>query len=268
MEICAFPPRVVLGKSLINGQTLVVENPQVLVRDSYRTVVPTPHQPMNRFYSFEPETLQALQKASRRLAKDGKAPVDIARVTQEIEDIAHNAALSDKDKRRMINDIRKKLGLKKGEMKTLFTKRLEKIYSEMIQVARIQGVTSPKLEELEKTKSLYKSMYKPGGCIKKLFKGIGSFFKGVGKFVAGVALTAFSFARQVFDPRNWFKLSFWRDLVGPMALSFIPAIGPVAATLYRWGQGVYRGVQLLKAGPKAWWHWGTQWAASWMLFTK
>ncbi len=250
----AFPSRVVLGRSLINGQTLVVENPQVLARDSYRTIVATPYQPMNRVYSFEPETLQALAKANQRLARDGKAPVAITRVTQEIEDIAHDSSLTDKNKRRMINDIRKRLGLKKGEMKTLFTKRLEKIYGEMIQVARIQGVTGPKLEELEKTKSLYKSMYKPGGCIKKLFKGIGSFFKGVGQFVAGVALTALSFARQVFDPRNWFKLSFWRDIVGPMALNFVPAIGPVAATLYRWGQGVSRGVQLLKAGPRAWWH--------------
>jgi len=96
-----------------------------------------------------------------------------AAVTKQIEEIAGNPALTDKQKRATINDLRKQLGLSKGDMKKLYMKPLEQKAAE---------------EGDEAKRSLYASMYKPGGCVKKVFKGIGKGLLTATKAVAGVAM--------------------------------------------------------------------------------
>lgn len=103
-----------------------------------------------------------------------------AAVTQKIEQIADHPVLTDKQKRAAINDLRKQLGLSKGDMKKAYTKPLAK---------------KAELEGDEEKKKLYNSMYKTGGCVKKVFKGIG---KGLGT-VAKVATTA---AMAVVNPAS------------------------------------------------------------------
>ncbi len=225
-----------------------------------------------RLLSFDPETLQELDKVNQRLAKEGRPPVDIVAVTKEIEAITNDPHLSDKEKRGKINEVRKRLGLEKGEMKTLFTKRLEKIYGELkadlertlqslqsdVQRAEktygkdspqalaaaarldvVMRVNQPLLQKLDQNQKLYNSMYKPGGCIKKVFKGIGNVFTGIVK-------TAFS-SLKILNPKNWLNPAFWRDVVAPLALHFIPGLGPVLAAAYRYGMAAYKGFKAISA---------------------
>lgn len=226
----------------------------------------------SRLLSFDPETLQDLDKVNQRLAQEGRPPVDIVAVTKEIEAITNDPHLSDKEKRAKINDVRKRLGLEKGEMKKLFTKRLEKIYGELkndlertlqslqsdVQRAEkahgkdspqalaaaarldvVARVNQPLLQKLDQNQKLYNSMYKPGGCIKKVFKGIGNVFKGVLK-------TPFN-GLGILNPKNWLRPTFWRDIVAPLALHFIPGLGPLVATAYRYGMAAYQGFKAISA---------------------
>jgi hypothetical protein len=93
--------------------------------------------------------------------------------TQKIEQIAGDPALTDKQKRASINDLRKQLGLSKGDMKKFYTKPLER---------------KAELEGNEEKRKLYHSMYKAGGCVKKVFKGIGKGLGTVAKVAAGAAM--------------------------------------------------------------------------------
>lgn len=100
-----------------------------------------------------------------------------AAVARKIEQIAADPAMTDKQKRAAINDLRKQLGLSKGDMKKFYTKPLEQAYAQKIEALKASGIDTPEkqrlLEDLESKKSLYHSMYKAGGCVKKVFKGIG-----------------------------------------------------------------------------------------------
>lgn len=100
-----------------------------------------------------------------------------AAVMKKIEEIAGNPSISDKEKRAAINDLRKQLGLSKGDMKKIYTKPLQQAYAQRIEALKASGIETPEkatlLEDLESKKNLYGSMYKTGGCVKKVFKGIG-----------------------------------------------------------------------------------------------
>lgn len=231
-----FCPRSTAGSSLLTGRPLLVERERTLSCDHYRSVEgPTRDSDQSilvdlkeRIYRPDQKTLAELEKVNRRLISQGLSSIDFVAVTKEVEAIANDSSLTDKEKRAKINEVRKRLGLKKGEMKGLFTKRLEKIYGAMIAELKAAGrVNEPLLQRLEQNRKLYSSMYKPGGCIKKVFKGMGGFFKNtfqaIGKTVLGV-----------FNPRSWFRVAFWRDVVAPAALHFVPALGPVVATVYKW----------------------------------
>jgi hypothetical protein len=108
------------------------------------------------------------------LKTPGSAPY--MAVVKQIEGIADNPALTDKQRRATINDLRKQIGLSKGDMKKFYMKPLE-------QKAAQEGD--------EAKRSLYASMYKPGGCVKKAFKGIGKGLATVGQAALGAA-TAFA----------------------------------------------------------------------------
>jgi hypothetical protein len=276
-------PRV--GCSLITGGPFVVENSSKIPTDTYLAggiglnmsiAGELQAKLAERIYTFDAETLRELDKVNQKLAQQGKPPVDIRAVTKEIEDIANNPNLSDKEKRKQINDIRKRLGLSKGEMKKLFTKRLEKIYdgmkkelqqtvdglkAQVVQAERTYGkgspqavaagrrleavakVVEPMMQKLEQNRKLYNSMYKAGGCVKKMFKGIGGVFKGI-------ATSVWNTVKTVINPKNWIRPSFWKNIVAPLAMNFIPGIGPIVSTAYRWGMAAYQGVKAVTALAK------------------
>ncbi len=156
-----------------------------------------------RIETPEPEIESALQKANDRLVRKGLPPVDFVEVTREIESIARDPNRTDKEKRAAMNDVRKRLGLSKGEMKKIFTGRLANLYAEAVKDLRsVEGSNANLIQlrqQLEATQGLYKSMYKPGGCIKKVFSGVGKFFKKV----------------------------------APWAAALLPVLGPVAATVMK-----------------------------------
>ena len=86
-------------------------------------------------------------------------------------------------------------------------------------------------------------MYKAGGCIKKMFKGIGNAFKGI-------ATSVWNTVKTVINPRNWIRPSFWKNIVAPLAMNFIPGIGPILSTAYRWGMAAYGGVKAVTSLAK------------------
>jgi hypothetical protein len=157
---------VLFGKSLLTDQPFLIQTlpeamPTVVApADSYVSA--------NASVSADHESLKTPGTASHTA------------VTQKIEQIAGDSTLTDKQKRGAINDLRKQLGLSKGDMKKFYTKPLER---------------QADLEGNEEKRKLYASMYKAGGCVKKVFKGIG---KGLGT-VAKVAATA---AMAVVNPAS------------------------------------------------------------------
>ncbi len=168
-----------------------------------------------RILNPEPAVAQKLQEINHKRMQQGKPALDFKAVTLEIENIMSNAALSDKEKKKQIGAIRKRLGLGKKDMKTLFTQRLKTIYqeaSQQIQV-QLQNTTNPVekqrlttlLQSYESKASLYNSMFKSfWSKLGAAFKKIGGFFK---KVAGGI-----------------FKIV---NFVSPF-LKFIPGIGQIA----------------------------------------
>ncbi|MBL7686080.1 MAG: hypothetical protein JNK65_08625 [Deltaproteobacteria bacterium] len=216
-------------------------------------------QTQQRIYNPDPETQTKLNEVNSKRAKDGKAPIDFLKTTQEIERIMNDPNLSDKDKKDRIGKIRKDLGLSKGDMKKLFTKRLAKIYDEakkqlelriknfenaVKQAEKTYGKDSPqalaakqrlemaknllgpKLEEYKGKSSLYGSMFPSGGFWSKL----GGAFKKIGGFVKKVA-------------SGFTKIM---DFATPF-LKFIPGVGQMISA----GWGAVKGIaQAIKGNWK------------------
>jgi hypothetical protein len=201
-----------------------------------------------QIYTLDGETKERLDAVNSKRIQNGKSPIDFQKTTQEIETIMNNPALSDKDKKKQMGEMRKRLGLSKKEMKKLFTKRLAKIYQEAanrlkaqlsqlkeaaLQAEKTYGKNSPQaieanqkleaaqrtlgptLQNLESKAKLYNSMFrsfwsKLGGAFKKIGKG----FLKIGK----------TFAKMM-------------NFITPF-LSFIPGIGQMVAL----GWGALRGI--------------------------
>src|SRR3989338_1141642 len=163
--------KVFFGNSLITNQPLTIEDKTSQPLDQYV--------PATASVAADHESLKTIGSTSHTA------------VTKKIEAIADDPAMTDKQKRAAINDLRKQLGLSKGDMKKFFTKPLEQAYAQKIDHLKATGIDSPEkqrlLEQLESKKKLYNSMYKAGGCVKKVFKGIGKGLATIGKVALGVA---------------------------------------------------------------------------------
>jgi hypothetical protein len=169
--------------NVLFGTSLLADRPFSL--QTLPEAMPTVAGPMDSY--VKPNASVAADHAS--LKTPGTATY--AAVTQKIEQIADDPALTDKQKRAAINDLRKQLGLSKGDMKKFYTKPLEQAYAQKIEQLKAAGIDTPEkqqlLEQLESKKKLYNSMYKAGGCVKKVFKGIGKGLATVATVAAGVA---------------------------------------------------------------------------------
>lgn len=172
--------RVLFGASLINDQPFNLEE---------IPSAPTSAPPAESKDEFIPGRASIAADHESLKAADSTAH---QAVTKKIEEIAGNPSLTDKQKRAAINDLRKQLGLSKGDMKKFYTKPLEQAYAQKIAQLKASGIDTPEkqqlLEQLESKKKLYNSMYKAGGCVKKVFKGIGKGLAIAAKVATGVAM--------------------------------------------------------------------------------
>lgn len=164
----------------------------------------------------EPAIATKLQEINQKRAQKGQAPLDFQSVTREIEGIMNNPALSDKDKKGQIAQIRKKLGLSKKDMRTLFTQRLKTIYENAAQQIRVQIANTTDPIEKQRLTSLLQSYESKAGLYNNMFKSfwskLGGVFKKIGGFLKTVASGIFKVAQ----------------FISPF-LKFIPGIGQIAS---------------------------------------
>lgn len=194
----------------------------------------------------EPEVAQRLQQINQERAAKGQASIDLGSVTREIEGIMNQAGLSEGEKKKRIAAIRKRLGLGKKDMKTLFTQRLKKLYEQAASIlhSRLESTTDPlerqrlsaQLQACESKSALYKGMFrsawsKLGGAFKK----IGGFFKKAAaglfklasfaapflKFIPGLGTLA-SLAQNLFSKAAGFLTSKLSKVTKPFQALFQP----------------------------------------------
>src|SRR4030095_16858091 len=169
-------------ESLLGGERFLDESFQQAVQPDLK----------RKIYTIESSTQKRLDDVNAKRMKDGKEPIDFMKTTREIEQVMDDSTLTDKQKKDKIEQIRKRLGLSKKDMKALFTKRLGKIYEEAAkqiqnhlnqlkdavkQAEKFHGKDSPQavkarerltaaqstlqptLNEFQHKSGLYKSMY-------------------------------------------------------------------------------------------------------------
>lgn len=196
----------------------------------------------------DPKVLEKLSQVNKKRASKGLAPVNLAAVSERLEAIYQDASLSDKQKKEKIDELRKELGLSKGEMKSLFTKRIEKAYKNAEKrLATFEKAKSEQLQaELKQAEATYgkesaqaksvqtkidnlKSSLEPersklkshanffGSIYPGFFSKLGGFFKKVGQ----------GFAKAI----------------GAIALAvrYIPGLGPMVSSALRSVQSLVQG---------------------------
>lgn len=184
----------------------------------------------------DPKTLARLSEVNQKRQAKGLHPINLPKVTQELEAIQESRSLSPKEKKKKIETLRKSLGLSKGEMKGLFTQRLANIYKQAEKsLATFQkskeeqlkteakaaearyGKNSPQAQTVQNKLEALKTQLQPeqkrlaesGGFYRSLYPGfwsrLGGFFKKIGggllKVVGGISA----------------------------ALRFLPGVGPLAS---------------------------------------
>lgn len=150
---------------------------------------------------------QKLNDVNAKLMKNGKAPLHFQNVTREIENIMNDSSLNEKQKKDLVGKVRERLGLSKGDMKALFTKRLGNLHEQAAnklktrvdaleqnakEIEKIYGKDSPQaiqaFQALENSKSILegqRQQYKQkASSYNKMFPSgfwskVGGFFKGV-----------------------------------------------------------------------------------------
>jgi chromosome segregation ATPase len=158
-----------------------------------------------------PEDRTNLDKVNEKLRNQGKSPIDFAATTRQIEGIMSESGTSPKEKKEKIEALRKQLGLSKGEMKRLFTKRLSRIYkqkaeqlrqyrdaqiaqlqAQITQAEKIYGPNSPQVTELKRRETALRQTLDPmiqslsergkfyGSLYPSFWSKIGGFFKKLG----------------------------------------------------------------------------------------
>ncbi|HKY62364.1 MAG TPA: hypothetical protein VJR29_03005 [bacterium] len=196
----------------------------------------------------EPKVLEKLGEVNQKRGAKGLAPIDLPKVTEQIEAIYKDSSLSDKQKKEKIEQLRKQLGLSKGEMKSLFTKRIESIYkkaekrlaafeqakssqlhSELRQAEAAYGKDSAQAKAVrDKLDSLKSTLQPEREGLKAQAKFFGSLYPGFWSRLGG----AFKKIGQGLAK----ALSVLAKVV-----RFIPALGPVLSNAMRTVQSLLQG---------------------------
>ncbi|HCU25878.1 MAG TPA: hypothetical protein DF383_12745 [Deltaproteobacteria bacterium] len=194
------------------------------------------------------KTLEKLASLNQKRAAQGQIPIDLKKTSADLEAIQNDRSLSPKEKKKKIEALRKSLGLSKKEMKSLFTKRLEKIYknaekslatfqkakeqqlqSELRQAEVTYGKNSPQAQAAQNKLDALKNTLEPerkrlgehahfyGSLYPSFWSKLGGFFKKVGQGFG-----------KVFS-------------VLGSALRFIPGIGPIASKIVGAAKYLFQG---------------------------
>ena len=168
----------------------------------------------------EPEIQNRLNSLNIERTQHGRPPLNFSSINQDVEKIMNDPSLDDKKKKEAVEDLRKRLGLSKKDMKKLFTKRLARLHSEAAQkiqarlkeferkaldAEKIYGKDSPQaiaahhrlenarnnlkseLEKQQHISSLCKSFYPSfWGKIGGFFKKVGHVFKNIAQVISKV----------------------------------------------------------------------------------
>lgn len=88
--------------------------------------------------TLEPAMSQEWDSLNAARAKSGQAPLNYASLVDEMERIQNDPNISGKQKKKMLDGIRKRCGLSKKQMKHFFTKRFARVYGQA--AARLSNV--------------------------------------------------------------------------------------------------------------------------------
>lgn len=184
----------------------------------------------------DPKTLSRLAEVNQKRQAKGQSPIDLQKVTKQLEAIQEDRGLSAKEKKQKVEALRKALGLSKGEMKGLFTQRLGRIYkaaekslaafqkakesqikAELKQAEALHGKNSPQAQAVHnKLQALHaqldpekKRLAESGGFYRSLYPGFWSKLGGFFKKIGGGLLKAIGGISAV--------------------LRFLPGVGPLAS---------------------------------------
>ncbi len=201
----------------------------------------------------DPKTLARLAEVNGKRQAKGQAPIDLQKVTKQLEAIQEDRGLSAKEKKQRVEALRKALGLSKGEMKELFTQRLGRIYkaaekslaafqkakesqikAELKQAEALHGKNSPQVHAVQSKLRALQAQLNPekrrlaesGGFYRSLYPGfwskLGGFFKKIGT-------------------------GFFKVLGGLGAvLRFLPGVGPLASRVLGSVKFLFRGFRVDK----------------------
>ncbi|MBF0491350.1 MAG: hypothetical protein HQM15_01030 [Deltaproteobacteria bacterium] len=106
-----------------------------------------------QIYTPNVEEQKKLNDINADRAKDGKPPINFQQVTREIENIMNDPNLDEGKKKDLVGKIKDRLGLGKGDMKFLFTKRLAKLHEQAA------DKLNTRLESLEKNAKEMERLY-------------------------------------------------------------------------------------------------------------
>lgn len=174
------------------------------------------------------QVVSELSKLNQKRQSQGKAALHWPSTVRQIESISQNSSLGSKEKKKQIEDLRKQLGLSKGEMKKCFTKPLEKIYrraAEKLDEFKKQNLTQfkyelkiaeetfgknspqaaaikqkqatflrtlePEQNKLSEQAHFYKNLYP------SFLSRLGGFFKKIGSGILKAAATVGSFLKHI-----------------------------------------------------------------------
>ncbi|HEX5033551.1 MAG TPA: hypothetical protein VFW62_03650 [bacterium] len=196
----------------------------------------------------DPKVLEKLGEVNQKRESKGLAAIDLPKLTRQIEAIYKDSALSDKQKKEKIEQLRKQLGLSKGEMKALFTKRIEAAYKNAEKkLAAFEQAKSQQLQaELQRAEASYG---KDSAQAKAVHGKLDSLKSGLQPEREALKAQAKFFGSLY--PSFWSKLGsafkkigqVWAKTLGVLAkvVRFIPALGPVVSSAMRSFQSMLQG---------------------------
>lgn len=139
--------------------------------------------------------LNRLAKVNEKRRRKGMAALDLSQVNAKLEEIYRQSGLTDQEKKKEIEDLRKELKLSKGDMKALFTRPIadiferaaqslelfrkeqeERLQSQREQAEKIFGKTSREVKDIKEKQALLSTSILPR---EEAYGRRGNFFKGL-----------------------------------------------------------------------------------------
>lgn len=196
----------------------------------------------------EPKVLEKLGEANQKRLAKGLAPIDLQKLTRQIEAIYQDSSLSDQQKKEKIEQLRKQLGLSKGEMKSLFTKPIESAYrkAEKRLAAFEQAKASQLQAELRQAESAYGKDSPQAKAVRDKLDSLNSSLQAEREGLKAHA----NFFGSLY-PGFWSRLGSAFKKIGQglakalsvlaMVVRFIPALGPLVSSAIRSVQSLVQG---------------------------